>query len=209
MPATASIQLDLRRVPVQKRGRATFDAILDAAARCLQESGVGNLSTNMIADRAGVNIATLYSYFPNKESILRELLLRSDERRLAALQAAAEGLDSDGWKESIREMVEVMASSLVESPYSLELRRAVAATPELRPLSREGDGAAAMVVAERIRVAAPEVEPARARSVAEVAVLGVSGVLDFHCGDGKVDPVLIDDVTEMAASYLAPYLNGR
>jgi len=57
MPANASVDLSLRRVPVQKRGRRTFEAILDAAAVCLREQGVGNLSTNMIAERAGVNIA--------------------------------------------------------------------------------------------------------------------------------------------------------
>ena len=209
MPANASVDLALRRVPVQKRGRRTFEAILDAAAVCLREQGVGNLSTNMIAERAGVNIATLYSYFPNKESILREMMVRSEEERMAVLAPAIEGLGGDEWRESVGEMTGAMATFLLKSPVSLELRRAVAATPELRSLAREGDGAVATAVADQIRARNPQVDPGRVRAVSEVAVLGISGVLDSYCNDGSIDPALVDEVAEMAADYLAPFLDGR
>ena len=209
MPANASVDLGLRRVPVQKRGRKTFEAILDAAAVCLREQGVGNLSTNMIAERAGVNIATLYSYFPNKESILREMLVRSEEERMAALAPAIEGLGGSGWRESVGEITGTMATFLMKSPVSLELRRAVAATPQLRPLAREGDGAVATAVADQIRARNPQVDAGRVRAVSEVAVLGISGVLDSYCNDGGIDSTVVDEAAEMAADYLAPFLDGR
>lgn len=208
MPATASVDLDLRRVPVQKRGRRTFEAILDAAAQCLQDQGVGNLSTNMIAERAGVNIATLYSYFPNKESILREMLARSEEARLAALVPAIDGLDGDGWREAVGEMIGAMARVLVDSPVTLELRRAVAATPELRPLAREGDGAIAFAVAEKINGRNPHLEPDHARTVAEVAVLGASGVLDVQCDGSRIDQAVLDQLSGMVTACLAPAVDG-
>ncbi|MBS2025096.1 MAG: TetR family transcriptional regulator [Deltaproteobacteria bacterium] len=61
-----------KKSPQQHRSRLTVDYILQAAAQIL-EAGSGRLSTNAIAQRAGVAIASLYQYFPNKESILRAL----------------------------------------------------------------------------------------------------------------------------------------
>lgn len=65
-----------RKNPSQERARATVDAILEAAAYILIKDGWERFTTNRVADRAGVNIASLYQYFPNKESIAIELQRR-------------------------------------------------------------------------------------------------------------------------------------
>lgn len=62
-----------RKRPQQSRSKKTVDRILKAAETYLIEHGAENLSTNKIADTAGVNITSLYQYFPNKESILSAL----------------------------------------------------------------------------------------------------------------------------------------
>jgi AcrR family transcriptional regulator len=49
------------------------DAIVEAAAYILERHGWDRLTTNRIAERAGVNIGSLYQYFPNKEAILAEI----------------------------------------------------------------------------------------------------------------------------------------
>jgi AcrR family transcriptional regulator len=59
-----------RRNPKQARSRATFDAILEAAAQILERCGPAGFNTNAIAERAGVSIGTLYQYFPDKAAIL-------------------------------------------------------------------------------------------------------------------------------------------
>ncbi|HKT26847.1 TetR/AcrR family transcriptional regulator [Dyella sp.] len=53
-----------------------MDAILEAATYILVKDGWEGFTTNRIAERAGVNIASLYQYFPNKESIVVELQRR-------------------------------------------------------------------------------------------------------------------------------------
>jgi len=63
-------RLSLRKTPRQDRSRATFEALLDATADILVRHGYAKLTTNRIADRAGVNIASLYQYFPGKEAIV-------------------------------------------------------------------------------------------------------------------------------------------
>ncbi len=66
----------LRKIPRQRRACQTVDFILEAAAYILSEQGIEGFTTNRIAERAGVNIASLYQYFPNKGAILEELQAR-------------------------------------------------------------------------------------------------------------------------------------
>jgi AcrR family transcriptional regulator len=66
----------LRRTPRQTRAQQTVDFILEAAAYILSEEGLEGFTTNRVAERAGVNIASLYQYFPNKSAILEELQAR-------------------------------------------------------------------------------------------------------------------------------------
>jgi AcrR family transcriptional regulator len=59
-----------RRRPRQSRSRATWDAILEAAAQVLERDGPAGFSTASVAERAGVSIGTVYQYFPDKQAIL-------------------------------------------------------------------------------------------------------------------------------------------
>ncbi|WP_054123010.1 TetR/AcrR family transcriptional regulator [Novosphingobium sp. AAP93] len=67
---------DLRNAPVGRKGKSTVDRIIDAAAEVLEARGYEALTTNHIAEVAGVNIATLYKYFANKQAILVALTRR-------------------------------------------------------------------------------------------------------------------------------------
>ncbi|MGA7886558.1 MAG: TetR/AcrR family transcriptional regulator [Acidobacteriaceae bacterium] len=73
-----------RKNPSQERAKATVEAILEAAAYILVRDGWEKFTTNSVAERAGVNIASLYQYFPNKESIVAELQRRHIEKGRAA-----------------------------------------------------------------------------------------------------------------------------
>jgi AcrR family transcriptional regulator len=61
---------------------------MQATAYILVRDGYARLTTNRIAERAGVNIASLYQFFPNKEAIVIELERRHGERTDAAMMAA-------------------------------------------------------------------------------------------------------------------------
>ena len=76
--------LQPRKSPSQERARATVEAILEAAAYILVRDGWEKFTTNSVADRAGVNIASLYQYFPNKGSIVAELQRRHIDKGRAA-----------------------------------------------------------------------------------------------------------------------------
>ena len=70
---------------------------MEAAAQILERRGPAGLTTNDVAERAGVSIGTLYQYFPGKTAILlaaarRELGAAPLSRRHDALIQALIGM---------------------------------------------------------------------------------------------------------------------
>ena len=80
--------LDPRHAPKQIRSRAIVQAIVEAGRRLLAEEGPRSLTTNHIAERAGVSIGSLYRYFPNREAILAAVYEADTGREVAGLHAA-------------------------------------------------------------------------------------------------------------------------
>jgi AcrR family transcriptional regulator len=74
-----------RKRPTQARAIATFDALVDACARLLPELGYEHLTTNAVAERAGVGIGSLYEYFPGKDAIIAVVVERLVERVMTRL----------------------------------------------------------------------------------------------------------------------------
>lgn len=95
----------MRRAPIQARAQITVAAILEAAARILRSGPLDDLTTNEVAEVAGVGIATLYGYFRNKDDIVIALA----RSVLAADRAALlKGLAASGGKEPIRACVHAL-----------------------------------------------------------------------------------------------------
>ncbi|NOX82531.1 MAG: TetR/AcrR family transcriptional regulator [Alphaproteobacteria bacterium] len=86
-----------RKAPKQQRSKKMVEAILEAAARIL-EDGAAPFTTNHIAERAGVSIGSLYQYFPGAEAIMAALIEQhvADERAAAEeILSAAENSQTD------------------------------------------------------------------------------------------------------------------
>ena len=79
MPS-ADRRLEPRRKPRQVRAELTRERILAAAAHVFAEHGYAAGTTNRIAEHARISIGSLYQYFPNKDAILAELLVRHLDR---------------------------------------------------------------------------------------------------------------------------------
>ena len=77
-----------RKVPRQQRARETVERVLDSTAELLDEVGFDAITTNLIAEHSGTNVASLYSYFPNKFAVMAALW----ERMQSKFRALAERL---------------------------------------------------------------------------------------------------------------------
>ena len=58
------------------------DRLLDAAETCLQSKGLSGTTMEDIARQAGVSRATVYRYFPSRESVVSGVIVRAAERYL-------------------------------------------------------------------------------------------------------------------------------
>src|SRR5271165_4165767 len=110
-----------RRLPKQRRALQTIDAILDAVIRILKREGSQAVTTNRIAEVAGVSIGSLYQYFPDKQAIFEALHQRHVDQidRMVAnklMEHATSSLD-----ELIKSMVEGMVEAHQDDPELYEL----------------------------------------------------------------------------------------
>ena len=96
---------------MQARSRATVDAIIQAATYILTKVGWEGLTTNAIAERAGVNIGSLYQFFPNKEAVIAELQRRHAVETRSDLRKALQVLPE---QPSLREALTIVVEMIVD-----------------------------------------------------------------------------------------------
>lgn len=84
----------LIKIPRQPRSVEMVQCILNAGMHVIEEEGLHAMTTNRVAERAGVSVGSLYQYFANRDSILAGIIERSmlDIMRLLQMSQAA-GLD--------------------------------------------------------------------------------------------------------------------
>lgn len=108
--------LSAPRAPLQPRGQARFEQVLDAARALLADEGLAGFSIPALAERLGFTRASIYNFFPTPYAVLNELTRRELqllEERLLALTAAAPELS---WQERIRRTVDAAAKFYDERP---------------------------------------------------------------------------------------------
>jgi AcrR family transcriptional regulator len=136
-----------KKRPVQRRSQQTFDALVEATTNLLVERGFARTTTNHIAERAGVGIASLYEYFPGKEAIVAQVAERLVARVLARLgEGATRATDGDEveamrhWIEWIHDTLarekKLIAVFLYQVPFTEELESIRNVREELLTFSR-------------------------------------------------------------------------
>lgn len=84
-----------KRAPKTEAGKRIFNAIVQSAEQLLVAEGV-ELTTNAIAERAGVSVGSLYQYFPNKLAVIATVTKRLNAQLEEAMAAAVEEQGSAG-----------------------------------------------------------------------------------------------------------------
>lgn len=134
---TVRASLERRKLPTQKRAKATVDKILKAANELIHEEGFSGIGTARIAERAEVNIASLYQYFPNRDTILLGLyeeVANEGARKLNTLAMTIHNDDLETVVPKIMKMLlahyEQNSAILLRMPSEVaEIRRATRIVP--------------------------------------------------------------------------------
>ncbi|MGB1239371.1 MAG: TetR/AcrR family transcriptional regulator [Pseudomonadales bacterium] len=69
------------------------ERLLEAAAQCFLDNDYHQVSTRMIAERAGANVSMIRYYFFNKEGLYQETLLQALQPLLDVLDERIEGIE--------------------------------------------------------------------------------------------------------------------
>jgi AcrR family transcriptional regulator len=126
-----------RKIPRQERAKATVEALLEATAYVLVREGYARASTNRIAKVAGVNIGSLYQYFPSKDALIAALIDRHLEEIARVLGAGLLEAASAPIADAVRALVRAHLAIHARDP---KLHRAlleqVPRTERLNPIAR-------------------------------------------------------------------------
>jgi AcrR family transcriptional regulator len=133
---------ETRRRPRQERSRQRVETILEVALALVVEHGAEALAMREVARRAGVQISSIYQYFPSKSAIIRELAQRDLARVRLLLQDALAGLmaDHDGAPPvaaAVQRLVDAYFAHYRDQPEALAVWAGAQSDPSLRELDLE------------------------------------------------------------------------
>lgn len=199
---------ELTRVPKQARSRKKFDAILAEALRLIQERGYEQVSVREIARGAELPIASVYQYFPNKLSIVRQLwegYTASLGLVLGAELSALVAAPSEATRARvIGNVVDHMVAHHRDNPAFLEVWRAVDGAPELRALNREDNLRVADAVTSAILSIRPDADRAATTSRVLIACEAASATVKLAQElPAKLRPGLYKDLKSVLTTMFA------
>jgi AcrR family transcriptional regulator len=203
------VELEPRALPTQKRAKELVENILETTALLLDEVGVDGLTTNLIAERAGIRIASLYRYFPNKFAIMVAIWHRMLTRELASL---SDFMATSGGRlpldEVVNELVDAAVAVERTSPGIVTLLRAMRITPELERVDRESAQLVASSIALWLGQRGANIPHERMAVVTRTITEAVWAILDYGSDLGEADQVrVVEELKLLTRSYFANYFD--
>jgi len=199
----------LRFSPAGQKGQGAVDRIIDATAALLEARGYEALTTNHIAEAAGVNIATLYKYFANKQAILIALHARLAGGWTEALTHLVDQIrQGEPWRETVCQIIDVAAARRRAATGAAAMRIAVRVSPELQAHDRADSIESARILADLLIVRA-RLDTVTALRVARVAIEVGMSLMDLLLAEKAMDEAAwVEEAKAVVCNYLAPYFEG-
>jgi AcrR family transcriptional regulator len=138
-----------RRDPKQLRSRQTVEVILDAVVRVLKRDGAPAVTTNRIAEVAGVSIGSVYQYFPDKRAIYTALHDRHSDEMSRLVERTLVEHAAASLATLLRALVEAMIEAHATDPALHELLREVPHDDGARDLPTRLRGALRLAISSR------------------------------------------------------------
>jgi AcrR family transcriptional regulator len=100
---------------------ASVEAMLTTVERVLRDEGFAKLTTNRVAEVAGVNVSLVYRYFAGKEAMVGALVDRAAAQTLEAVEATLAAHRTG----PLERALEALVVTLMETPGAPTLHRAL------------------------------------------------------------------------------------
>ena len=194
-----------RKRPRQERSKATVETILAATARVLVKKGFDGLTTNAVAEAAGVSIGSLYQYFPSKEALVAALIEQHIEQMNAAILNELTRVAQLPMAQAVRAVIELTIRAHSIEP---ELHRVLTEqVPRVGRLARlaEADAICRRMVAGILAARRDELAISDPDTAAFVLVHSIEAITHraaLFSPERLRDPRLIDEAVAMVTRYL-------
>ena len=195
--------------PVQARAKQTVDLILDNAAVLLDEVGIDAFNTNLLAERAGVAVRSVYRYYPNKLAVIVGLAERQASEwqtllaRLMLPLADPDQSARDAWDAVLDAYVAYLEAKQGRSA----MHRAMQALPQLSEVNRRDNDVLSDTIYRALKTRGLRQPAGRLQSISRVLLDTMDVAIDEALRRrGRVARPLLDELKRMHRSYLEPYL---
>jgi len=177
----------------------TVEALIQATARILEQDGREALTTNRLAQVAGVSVGSLYQYFPNKESLLAEVKRRFDLDFTLRITSQLGRFAQRPLPEAVRAFVHFLIAIHAENP---RLHNEVAAEVPDKELALNRQFAQSHFESHRAEIRPVDLE----LSTYIVIEAGEALIHGTALRDPKrlVDAAFAEEVCQLFLRYLAP-----
>ncbi len=203
-----TVELSPRKEPRQARAKRTVERILEATADLLDEIGFDRLTTNLVAERASVNIGSLYAYFPNKYALLNTLALRLSDLQTERIRDYLKTVDpATDWREVSDGVVDVMVEASRDMPGAIPLQRALLSVPELHDAYRRTGDPISREMNKFLRRWGIDLPESRLNLIVLCMGECSAGLMDLSVSEGVAyDEAVIVELKQMLRGYLMAYL---
>lgn len=197
------------RAPMRKRGIERFENLLDATAAVLGEHPDDDISLAQIAARAGVPLASVYHFFPNRNAALEALAKRYHQRIGDLAMTEGNGLPSR-WQDLFASRIRRGAAYLNSEPAALRLFMGAGVSAEIRNVDVAGNAALATKRAAYMREvfdlpAMPDLEQRIATALALIDGIWALSYSEHR----RITDAYIEEGILAITAYLRCYLPER
>lgn len=192
-----------RRAPKQARSKEKVRKILDATRRLLERDGADAITTNRIAQEAGVGVGSVYEYFPNKEAIVLGVIEDLSRQEIDAITGVLHDVDSIRFRETVYRVVEATFDLYVEN-YKVFVAL-YALTSQMRSVGhRPGENLVMQLVKTRLGPVIEELAVDDIEIAAFVVFHTVESLISRMLEHGRQwdQPTCVNEITDVVCRYL-------
>ncbi len=131
-----------RKLPTQKRSKEKVERIMSATVSLLEEAGIEGVTAINVAKKAGINVASFYQYFPNKNAVIYAVF----QSWLDWVMEVFDSIEKEyflkkPWDEFFMRLGdEIFKGTFISDKAAVELLRTMEISPELKEMNDRHGG---------------------------------------------------------------------
>jgi AcrR family transcriptional regulator len=196
-----------RREPQQDRSRARLERVLGATTELLADLAPDEVTTALIAERAGVSVAWIYRYFDNRQAIFDSIVLDAVHRLFEKTQLASLAAVEGDWRDGVRAVLDANVEFFTREPAFARLWSSEYRSTKMLTANRVHDNDQATWLYETMTAQGLLREgPATERACQLAVAFSDRGLELAFAYDPRGDPVVVAQLGDALIALLEPFV---